>query len=145
RRPLLLSRLGEGKTRLQKIHFAHTQTSEAQPGARAALPQTDSAAGGPFRGAAVKAMLFAAGRGTRLAPLTDSVPKPLIRVAGRPMIEYPLLLLRHYGITDIVVNIHHLGAMIEDHLGDGRKLGVNISYSRETELLDTGGGLLKAR
>jgi len=93
----------------------------------------------------VKAMLFAAGRGTRLAPLTDSVPKPLVSVAGRPMIEYPLLLLRHYGITDIVVNIHHLGAMIEDYLGDGRRLGVNLSYSRETELLDTGGGLLKAR
>ena len=53
--------------------------------------------------------------------------------------------LRHYGITDIVVNVHHLGAMIEDYLGDGRALGVNISYSRETELLDTGGGLLKAR
>jgi len=93
----------------------------------------------------VKAMLFAAGRGTRLAPLTDGLPKPLVPVAGRPMIDYPLLLLRHCGITDIVVNIHHLGSMIEDYLGDGRALGVNISYSRETELLDTGGGLLKAR
>ncbi len=93
----------------------------------------------------MKAMLFAAGLGTRLAPLTERLPKPLVRVAGRPMIDYPLLLLRHYGITDIVVNIHHLGNMIEEYLGDGRELGLKISYSRETELLDTGGGLLKAR
>jgi mannose-1-phosphate guanylyltransferase len=93
----------------------------------------------------VKAMLFAAGLGTRLQPLTDRLPKPLVPVAGRPMIEYPLLLLRHYGVTDIIVNTHHLGAMLRDHLGDGAKLGVHITYSHETELLDTGGGLLKAR
>ena len=93
----------------------------------------------------MKAMLFAAGLGTRLRPLTDKLPKPLVPVAGRPMIEYPLLLLRHYGITDIVVNVHHFGAMLSDHLGDGDKLGVHITYSEETELLDTGGGLLKAR
>ena len=93
----------------------------------------------------MKAMLFAAGLGTRLRPLTDKLPKPLVPVAGRPMIEYPLLLLRHYGITDIVVNVHHFGAMLSEHLGDGGKLGLHITYSEETELLDTGGGLLKAR
>src|SRR4051812_6085857 len=93
----------------------------------------------------MKAMLFAAGLGTRLRPLTDRLPKPLVAVAGRPMIDYPLLLLRRSGITDIVVNVHHLGHMIEDYLGDGDTLGLNISYSRETELLDTGGGLLKAK
>lgn len=93
----------------------------------------------------MKAMVFAAGQGTRLKPLTDKLPKPLVAVAGRPMIEYPLRLLRHYGIVDVVVNVHHFGAMIEEHLGDGRALGLRITYSKETELLDTGGGLLQAR
>lgn len=93
----------------------------------------------------MRAMVFAAGRGERLCPLTDSVPKALVPVAGRPMIEYPLLLLRHYGIRDIVVNLHHLGEQIEKLLGDGGKFGLKITYSKEKELLDTGGGLLHAR
>jgi NDP-sugar pyrophosphorylase family protein len=90
-------------------------------------------------------MVFAAGHGTRLRPLTDQIPKALVSVAGRPMIEFPLLLLRHYGITEIIVNVHHLGEQIEEHLGDGRKLGLRIAYSKEKELLDTGGGLLRAK
>ena len=93
----------------------------------------------------MKAMVFAAGQGVRLRPLTDRVPKALVPVAGRPMIEYPLLLLRHYGIREIVINLHHLGDQIEAYLGDGKKLGVEIIYSKEPELLDTGGGLLKAK
>src|SRR5712691_5115903 len=93
----------------------------------------------------MKAMVFAAGYGTRLRPLTDRLPKAMIPVAGRPMIEYPLRLLRHYGITEIIINLHHLGEKIEEHLEDGSKLGLRITYSRERELLDTGGGLLKAR
>ncbi|HEY2989120.1 MAG TPA: NDP-sugar synthase [Candidatus Binatia bacterium] len=93
----------------------------------------------------MKAMVFAAGYGTRLRPLTDQLPKAMIPVAGRPMIEYPLRLLRHYGITEIIINLHHLGEKIEEHLGDGRKLGLRIAYSKEKELLDTGGGLLQAR
>jgi NDP-sugar pyrophosphorylase family protein len=93
----------------------------------------------------MKAMIFAAGEGTRLRPLTDRLPKALVPVAGRPMIEYPLLLLRRYGITEIVINLHHRGDMIEAHLGDGGRLGLRITYSKETELLDTGGGLLQAK
>jgi NDP-sugar pyrophosphorylase family protein len=93
----------------------------------------------------MKAMVFAAGQGLRLRPLTDRVPKALVPVAGRPMIEYPLLLLRHYGIRDIIINLHHLGEQIETYLGDGKKFGVQITYSKEPELLDTGGGLLKAK
>ena len=93
----------------------------------------------------MKAMVLAAGQGTRLRPLTDRVPKALVPVAGRPMIEYPLLLLKHYGIRDIVINLHHLGGQIESHLGNGAQLGLQITYSREPELLDTGGGLLKAK
>jgi len=93
----------------------------------------------------MKAMVFAAGYGQRLLPLTERVPKALVPVAGRPMIEYPLLLLRHYGIREVVINLHHLGEMIEAYLGDGKKLGLEIAYSGERELLDTGGGLLKAK
>lgn len=90
-------------------------------------------------------MVLAAGQGTRLRPMTDSLPKALVPVAGRPMIEYPLLLLRHYGIREIIINLHHFGAQIETRVGDGRSLGLKITYSREAELLDTGGGLLKAK
>jgi mannose-1-phosphate guanylyltransferase len=93
----------------------------------------------------MKAMVLAAGQGTRLRPLTDARPKALVPVRGRPMIEYSLLLLRHYGISDIVINLHHHGEQIETRLGDGSHLGLQISYSIEPELLDTGGGLLKAK
>jgi len=93
----------------------------------------------------VKAMVLAAGQGTRLRPATESKPKALVPVAGRPMIEYPLLLLRHYGIREVVINLHHFGEQIENRLGDGKAFGLEISYSREPELLDTGGGLLKAK
>ena len=93
----------------------------------------------------MKAMVLAAGQGMRLRPETDSMPKALIPVAGRPMIEYALLLLRHYGIQDIIINLHHLGEQIENRLGNGRSLGLKINYSREAHLLDTGGGLLKAK
>ncbi len=93
----------------------------------------------------MKAMVLAAGQGTRLRPITDSMPKALVPVAGRPMIEFGLLLLRHYGVRDIVINLHHFGALVENHLGNGRRFEVNISYSHEPELLDTGGGLLKAK
>ena len=93
----------------------------------------------------MKAMVLAAGQGTRLRPLTDTRPKALVPVGGRPMIEYSLLLLRHYGIRDIVINLHHHGEQIENRLADGSELGLQISYSVEPELLDTGGGLLKAK
>ncbi|MBM4296473.1 MAG: nucleotidyltransferase family protein [Deltaproteobacteria bacterium] len=93
----------------------------------------------------MKAMVLAAGQGTRLRPITDAMPKALVPLAGRPMIEYALLLLGHYGIREIVINLHHFGAQIESHLGDGHKLGLRISYSHEAQLLDTGGGLLKAK
>src|SRR5512140_1012803 len=90
-------------------------------------------------------MVLAAGQGTRLRPVTDGMPKALVPVAGRPMIEFALLLLRYYGVRDIVINLHHFGNQIEEHLGDGRRFNVNLSYSHETELLETGGGLLKAK
>jgi NDP-sugar pyrophosphorylase family protein len=90
-------------------------------------------------------MVLAAGQGQRLRPITDRVPKPLVSVAGRPMIEYPLRLLRHYGIREVVINLHHLGDQVEGYLGDGKRLGLKIFYSKENELLGTGGGLFKAK
>ena len=67
----------------------------------------------------MRAMILAAGFGTRLRPLTNTVPKALVPVAGRPLIEYSLLLFKAYGIEDIVINLHHLGGKIREALGDG--------------------------
>lgn len=93
----------------------------------------------------MKALVLSAGYGERLRPLTDTVPKPLLEVGGRPLIHYPLLMLRAAGITEVAINVHHLAAQIEASLGDGRALGLNIVYSREPELRGTGGPLLDLR
>ncbi len=92
----------------------------------------------------MKAMVLAAGLGKRLRPLTLETPKPLISVGGRPLVEYQLEKLCQAGVEEVVVNLHHLGEQIEKTLGDGSRLGLNIQYSRETELLETGGGILRA-
>jgi NDP-sugar pyrophosphorylase family protein len=89
-------------------------------------------------------MILAAGFGSRLRPLTDRVPKPLLDVGGVPMIAYPLALLRAAGIDEVVINLHHLGDQIRARLGDGGAYGMSISYSEEPSLLDTGGGIKKA-
>jgi NDP-sugar pyrophosphorylase family protein len=90
-------------------------------------------------------MILAAGRGTRLLPLTETLPKALVPIAGKPMIHYSLHFLAANGIRDVVINLHHLGSMIEEALGDGRDFELRISYSHEEKLLDTGGGIKKAR
>jgi NDP-sugar pyrophosphorylase family protein len=90
-------------------------------------------------------MVLAAGLGTRLRPLTEETPKALLPVAGRPLIHYPLLLLKRYGITDIVINLHHHGNKIADALGDGQALGLRLRYSWEPAILGTGGGIKQAR
>jgi NDP-sugar pyrophosphorylase family protein len=89
----------------------------------------------------MKAMILAAGLGTRLRPLTDTVPKPLLPIAGRPLIVWNLLLLKRHGLTDLIINLHHLGHLIEKELGDGSRFGLRIRYSHETPILGTGGGL----
>ncbi len=89
-------------------------------------------------------MILAAGLGTRLRPLTNRIPKPLVPVAGRPVIEYALLQLRAADIRDIIVNLHHLGDRVRERLGDGSAYGVRIRYSVEETILDTGGGIKKA-
>ncbi|MFQ5588726.1 MAG: NDP-sugar synthase [Nitrospiria bacterium] len=92
----------------------------------------------------MKAMILAAGFGKRLRPLTDSIPKPLLPVGGRPMIVYNLLLLKKYGITDVIINLHHFGDQIKSALGDGTRFGMALTYSEEAEPLETGGGIKKA-
>lgn len=90
-------------------------------------------------------MLLAAGFGSRLRPLTDHIPKPLVRVGGQPLIAYALALVRAAGIREVVINLHHRGAAIRAALGDGAAYGVSIAYSEEDPILDTGGGILRAR
>jgi len=90
----------------------------------------------------MRAMILAAGRGERMRPLTDSTPKPLLRVGGLCLIEYHLRALERAGIHEVVINLGHLGDQIEALLGDGRRYGLSIRYSHEGEhILDTGGGI----
>ncbi|MFZ1180584.1 MAG: nucleotidyltransferase family protein [Herbaspirillum sp.] len=93
----------------------------------------------------MKAMIFAAGRGERMRPLTDTCPKPLLEVRGRPLIVWHILNLARAGITDIVINHAHLGHMLETRLGDGAQFGVRLHYSAEGTALETAGGIAKAR
>ena len=92
----------------------------------------------------MRAMILAAGRGERLRPLTERIPKPLLPVAGEPLIVHQLRWLHRAGLRDVVVNLHHLGEAVQRALGTGRDLGVRIHYSHEPELLDTGGGIKRA-
>ena len=92
----------------------------------------------------MKAMVLAAGLGTRLRPLTDTLPKPLLPVAGRPLLEWNLLLLKRHGITEVIINLHHLGEQIVQALGDGSRLGLRLAYSHEPTLQGTGGGIKQA-
>jgi N-acetyl-alpha-D-muramate 1-phosphate uridylyltransferase len=92
----------------------------------------------------MKAMILAAGRGERMRPLSDSVPKPMLPVAGKPLIAWLIERLAGCGIADIVINVSHLAGLIEDALGDGGSLGVRIVYSRERVALETAGGIAAA-
>jgi MurNAc alpha-1-phosphate uridylyltransferase len=92
----------------------------------------------------MKAMILAAGRGERMRPLTDRTPKPLLPVAGKPLIEYHIERLARAGIRELVINHAHLGAMLETHLGDGSRWGLTIHYSPEKQALETGGGIFNA-
>jgi NDP-sugar pyrophosphorylase family protein len=92
----------------------------------------------------MKAMVLAAGMGTRLRPLTNDRPKALVEVGGRTMLEITLERLRSFGIREVVVNAHHHSEMIVDYLAENDFFGLSIEVSLENELLDTGGGLKKA-
>jgi NDP-sugar pyrophosphorylase family protein len=92
----------------------------------------------------MKAMILAAGLGTRLRPLTNDRPKALVTVAGRTMLEIALARLRHFGVNEVIVNTHHYAEMIREYLAENGNFGMRVELSYEDELLDTGGGLKKA-
>ncbi|MCL1049114.1 nucleotidyltransferase family protein [Shewanella abyssi] len=92
----------------------------------------------------MKAMILAAGRGERLRPLTDSLPKPLVEVANKPLIVYHLEKLALAGFTEVIINHAWLGHKLLSALGDGARWGLKILYSEETQALETGGGIKKA-
>ena len=92
----------------------------------------------------MKAMVLAAGLGTRLRPLTNDRPKALVTVGGRTMLEIALARLRQFGVNEAIVNTHHHGEMIREYLKANGNFGMRIEISHEEELLDTGGGLKRA-
>lgn len=92
----------------------------------------------------MKAMILAAGRGERLRPLTDTLPKPLVKIAGKSLIEYHIKNLADAGFREIIINTAWLAQKIHQQLGDGSKYGVSITYSDEGEALETAGGIINA-
>ena len=92
----------------------------------------------------MKAMILAAGLGTRLRPLTDNRPKALVELSGRTLLEIALSRLRSFGVTEVIVNVHHFADMVIEYLKSNNNFGMRIEISREDVLLDTGGGLKKA-
>lgn len=93
----------------------------------------------------MKAMILAAGRGERLRPLSDRLPKPLVPAGGKPLVAWLLERLAAAGIREVVMNVSHLGAQIEAQLGSGARFGLAIAYSREAEPLESAGGIAQAR
>lgn len=93
----------------------------------------------------MRAMILAAGEGTRLRPITESTPKAMVEVGGRPLIDYALDTVGRAGLTEVVINLHHLGDMIREHVGDGSDRGMRVLYSEEDPLLGSGGGIVHAR
>jgi NDP-sugar pyrophosphorylase family protein len=93
----------------------------------------------------LKAMILAAGFGTRLLPLTKTVPKPMVPVLNRPLLEHTIDLLRSFNIKDIAVNVHHLPDQVIEPFGDGSQLGVNLKFFREEKILGTAGGIKAAQ
>jgi NDP-sugar pyrophosphorylase family protein len=89
----------------------------------------------------MKAVILAAGKGTRLKPLTDSMPKVMVPVGGKPVLEYHIENLVHAGITKIFVNLHYLPNVIKKHFGDGSRWGAHIDYSYEPDILGTAGSI----
>ena len=92
----------------------------------------------------MKAMILAAGRGERLRPLTDAVPKALVPAGGKPLIEWHLERLAAHGCREAVINVSHLGERIVERVGDGARFGLRIAYSREPQPLETAGGIAQA-
>lgn len=91
----------------------------------------------------MKAIILAAGKGERLRSITDNIPKPMMQINGKPILEYNILLLKKYGFKDIYINLHYLPEIIKIYFENGNKFGVNINYSFEKSLLGTAGAVRK--
>jgi len=91
----------------------------------------------------MKAIILAAGKGKRLGKLTRSIPKPMLKIRGKPILEHNIEWLRDFGIRDIYINLHHLPNVIKSYFKDGKKWDINIAYSYEQKLLGTAGGVKK--
>ena len=89
----------------------------------------------------MKGMILAAGEGRRLRPLTDHLPKPMLPVAGRPLLEHTITYLRDCGVTDLAINLHHLPTAVMDYFGNGSRWGIKLRYSVEERLLGSAGGV----
>lgn len=89
----------------------------------------------------MKALILSAGFGSRMTPITDTIPKPLVPVLNTPVIEYSINLLKHYGIGEFFINLHHGADKIMEYLGDGSRYGISITYLHEKEILGTGGAI----
>ena len=89
----------------------------------------------------MKAVLLAAGKGERLGEITRAIPKPMVLLNGKPVIEWNIGLCKKHGITDIFINLHHLPNIFTDYLGNGERFSVTLTYAHETKLLGTGGGV----
>lgn len=92
----------------------------------------------------MKAMVLAAGLGTRLRPLTNDRPKALVQISGRTLLEITICRLRSFGVQEVIVNVHHFADMVVEYLHTNNNFGLRVEISREDVLLDTGGGLKKA-
>src|SRR5690554_7590046 len=92
----------------------------------------------------MKAMILAAGLGKRMRPLTDTLPKPLIPVRGKPLIQWHLEALARAGVTQVIINLAYRGEQIKELVGDGRHWGLQVVYSSEPEPLETGGAIMHA-
>ena len=90
----------------------------------------------------MKTVILAGGLGTRISEVTNIKPKPMLEIAGKPVLEHNILLCKRSGVKDIFINLHHLPDKITDYFGNGSRFGMNIQYNYEPKLLGTGGGLL---
>src|SRR5713101_1786309 len=105
------------------------------------LPRIDGGQPSPVSSQPTKAMVLAAGLGTRLRPLTEHMPKCMVPIGGKPLLERTIAWLRKQGITELMVNLHHLAHIVRGHFSDGSRWGIQITYSLEREVLGTGGGV----
>src|SRR5579864_7201689 len=97
-----------------------------------------------IRGAGMKAVVMAGGEGSRLRPLTLGRPKPMVPLANRPMLEHILLLLKRHGVTDVILTVQYMATYIQNQIGDGSNLGMNVTYSVEDHPLGTAGSVRQA-